>query len=132
MEVFFSALIVFNLRFVDGAVEFDDNLKMQAAEVGDARTNRMLPAKFESIELLVAESFPEHPFSWCHCLSQRARIRDTRSAHHHITCHVAVKLVLLAAGLQDDLVAGGDDLGIGEARLRAAEGCRRPCALGEA
>lgn len=54
------------------AVEFDDELRFDAGEIGDEWADRMLPSETETAELAAAKVKPEMRFGWRQRVAQAA------------------------------------------------------------
>lgn len=54
------------------AVEFDDELRFDAGEIGDEWTDRVLPSETETAELAAAKVKPEMRFGWRQLVAQAA------------------------------------------------------------
>jgi hypothetical protein len=57
-----TSSIASNVRGVLAAIELDDETAFQAGKVGSVRTDRDLPAKAMTVDLLPTKACPEMPF----------------------------------------------------------------------
>ena len=67
------------------AIQFDDQSRPPAGEVGDMRADRKLADKFEAVELPRAQSCPQRLFRFGRVAAQHARGAGQAFLHHRLT-----------------------------------------------
>jgi hypothetical protein len=64
--------VLFRSIIVAISVEFDDEFRLNAREIGDETVDRMLATKFEALLAAVAQDFPQNAFVNCLGLAEFA------------------------------------------------------------
>jgi hypothetical protein len=58
---------------MDRAIDFDNDIRLYAAEVDDVSPKRLLPAKAKPVEAPFSHVTPQNPLAKCTVLAQDAR-----------------------------------------------------------